>query len=181
MESINTRRKYTPEEVKTDQAIEKCIKYSEKPEELRALLGELSVSVELDGIKKYFSEDTTPRLCGKITIERKPRRPAVFSFGFSINDTEAFQPPKGHNWDEQRKNSRINAKKREEFQHDLLYTVLACCASDYYCPKSFVDFCGEYGYSTDSIKARDTHRACLEQSAKLENIFRPAEVEALPR
>ena len=38
-------------------------------------------------------------------------------------------------------------------------------------PLGFDDFCNEYGYSNDSIKALETHRAVLENHAGLRKVF----------
>ena len=51
------------------------------------------------------------------------------------------------------------------------YSVLACCSSDYYCPETVEDFCGEFGYDEDSRKAEKLHKACLKQSKKLQAFF----------
>ncbi len=63
---------------------------------------------------------------------------------------------------------------------DLLYGVLCSVRSDYYCSKRFNDFCDDYGYDNDSIKAKKIWESCLEQSGELETIFRQSEVDCLP-
>jgi len=51
------------------------------------------------------------------------------------------------------------------------YSVLACCSSDYYCPETVEDFCGEFGYDEDSRNAEKLHKAYLKQSKKLQAFF----------
>ena len=49
------------------------------------------------------------------------------------------------------------------------YDILACVEKYGY--DSFSDFCAEFGYSTDSISARETFLACGEEYAWLRRIF----------
>lgn len=59
------------------------------------------------------------------------------------------------------------------------YDVLACISSDVYCPDTFKDFCGEYGYDTDSIEALQTFRRCSRFAKRLREFFTAAELEKL--
>ncbi len=182
------------ETVQSPESIAKCCKYSDNPEALRKLLVELSIGIRFDGIKKHFFDDKEERLTGTFSIERGKRK-IEFAFGFSIRDTEnvLFNPVKTNGWtrfDGERvfinsfgdtyKYKLRKEKWLKEFMNDLLYSCLTSCRSDFYCSKSFEDFCGEYGYDTDSKKAEKTWKACLEQSAKLERIFTAEEIECLP-
>lgn len=57
------------------------------------------------------------------------------------------------------------------------YDILACvekCSYD-----SFSDFCAKFGYSTDSISARETFLACGEEYAGLRRIFTEEQMEKL--
>lgn len=63
-------------------------------------------------------------------------------------------------------------------QHDSLagneptaYDVLACISSDLGCPQGFEEFCSEYGYDEDSIKAMKTFTRCRTFSVKLNAFF----------
>lgn len=51
------------------------------------------------------------------------------------------------------------------------YDVLACLSSSFHTPIEFAEFCADFGYDTDSIKAHKTWLACLEQRAQLNKIF----------
>jgi hypothetical protein len=42
--------------------------------------------------------------------------------------------------------------------------------------ESFSDWCGEFGYSTDSITARSTYKACQRNATRLVNLIGSAEV-----
>ena len=57
------------------------------------------------------------------------------------------------------------------------YDILACLEK--YSYDSFSDFCYEFGYSTDSISARETFLACGEQYAGLRRIFTEEQMEML--
>lgn len=57
------------------------------------------------------------------------------------------------------------------------YDILACVEKYGY--DSFSDFCAEFGYSTDSISARETFLACGEEYVCLRRIFTEEQMEEL--
>lgn len=57
------------------------------------------------------------------------------------------------------------------------YDVLACLEK--YSYDSFSDFCAEFGYSTDSISAREIFLACCEEYVGLRRIFTEEQMEKL--
>lgn len=57
------------------------------------------------------------------------------------------------------------------------YDVLACLTK--YNPGSFGNFCSEYGYDDDSIKAKKTWEAVIEEFEKMESFFSREELEQL--
>ena len=59
------------------------------------------------------------------------------------------------------------------------YDVLACVNGDAYCPETFKDFCAEYGYDEDSIKALQTFRRCSAFAKRLRVFFTEAELTQL--
>lgn len=59
------------------------------------------------------------------------------------------------------------------------YDVLACISGDAFCPETFKDFCAEYGYEEDSIKALQTFRRCSRFTSRLRDFFTPSELEEL--
>ncbi len=59
------------------------------------------------------------------------------------------------------------------------YDVLACISSDVHCAATFEDFCVEFGYETDSIKALQTFRRCSAFGKRLRAFFTQAEIEQL--
>lgn len=63
--------------------------------------------------------------------------------------------------------------------HPSAYDVLACISSDAYCAETFKDFCGEYGYERDSIKALQTFRRCSAFAKRLRAFFTAEELSQL--
>lgn len=59
------------------------------------------------------------------------------------------------------------------------YDVLACVNGDAYCPETFKDFCAEYGYDEDSIKALQAFRRCSAFAKRLRAFFTEAELTQL--
>jgi hypothetical protein len=68
------------------------------------------------------------------------------------------------------KSLKANAKPTE-------YDVLACVEK--YSYDSFSDFCSEFGFSTDSISARERFLACGEEYTGLRRIFTDEQMEKL--
>lgn len=59
------------------------------------------------------------------------------------------------------------------------YSVLACISSDAHTPETFADFCAEYGYESDSIKALQTYRRVSAFAKRLRAFFTADELEQL--
>lgn len=59
------------------------------------------------------------------------------------------------------------------------YCILACLSSDAHCPDTFSDWCSEYGYDEDSLKAKQTWKRCYTFAKRLQAFFTPAELEQL--
>jgi hypothetical protein len=57
------------------------------------------------------------------------------------------------------------------------YHILACLTK--YDPKSFENFCGEFGYDTDSRKAEKTYKAVYSEWEKVKAFFTEEELEIL--
>ena len=90
----------------------------------------------------------------KATGIDRPARKLVFDYWGSIRDAETRREPSA-------------------------YDVLACISGDVYYPESFEDFCAEYGYNEDSIKALQTFRRCSAFAKRLQAFFTEAEIEEL--
>jgi hypothetical protein len=59
------------------------------------------------------------------------------------------------------------------------YSVLACISGDAYPPETFADFCAEYGYESDSIKALQMFRRCDRFAKRLRAFFTESELQDL--
>lgn len=68
-----------------------------------------------------------------------------------------------------------SADKREITAYD----VLACISGDVHCAETFKDFCADFGYEEDSIKALQTFRRCSAFSKRLRAFFTEKEIEEL--
>lgn len=70
-------------------------------------------------------------------------------------------------------------KDAEDGKEPTAYDILACISSDAYTPETFAEFCGEFGYEADSIKALQTFRRVSNFAKRLREFFTTAELEAL--
>jgi len=66
-----------------------------------------------------------------------------------------------------------------EGKRPTAYDVLACLSSDQYCPDNFEEFCGEYGYDTDSIKASKLFKVCSRFAKRIKAFFTITELGEL--
>jgi hypothetical protein len=114
----------------------------------------------------YFDGDKESRARWEITIERADHRPITFMFGASIVDSWAVS--EGHSW-------RRSVKFRKDPPTD--YTILSCVEK--HDPGTFDDFCAEYGYDNDSIKARETYFAMQKQWSGIRGLFNNDELAEL--
>ena len=89
----------------------------------------------------------------RITFQREPHRKRFsLSFWNSVNDVQ-------------------------EHKHPSAYDVLTCLQkSDV---GSFEEFCCEFGYDCDSIKALKTYKATVKEWEKVSGFFTPEEIEEL--
>lgn len=82
----------------------------------------------------------------------------------------------------ERAQTALNARKVSKWRPTkgnppTAYSVLTCLAT--YTPADFAEFCSEYGYSTDSIAARETWQECARQTLALRQMFTSEEMERL--
>ena len=113
------------------------------------------------GYKKHFSDDKECRDVFNITFKREnykinPVNIARFSlkFGQSINESDG------------------NGSNKP-----TAYDVLTCLQK--YDVGTFEDFCGEFGYDTDSRKAEKTYKAVCNEYDKISRFFTTEELEQL--
>ena len=90
---------------------------------------------------KHFPEDKESRYIFNCTLTRKGKR-YTFNFGQSIF-AGSVEP--------------------------TMYDILTCLTK--YNPETFENFCGEYGYNTDSIKALETYKAVQREFNGVNRLF----------
>lgn len=120
----------------------------------------------------------------------------VFDFWGSIADADKLKVavPRLQNLQLQRQNvdqwskntfdlnfgEEMKARERAVAEcHPSAYDVLACISSDVYCPETFAEFCADYGYEADSIKALQTFRRCSAFAKRLRAFFTAEELSQL--
>lgn len=170
---------------KTEESIQRALKYSENPEALTSVLQETEIDCNFLGIFPHFPADKESRLVGNITISRKGKTTS-FHFGFSLHDTETYeykQKPKSYGRYHGKWYPDLMPTIRKDyaaFLDGILYSILCTIRSEFYCEPIFEDFCSEFGFDSDSRKAFETWQACLKQSAQLRPLFSETEIESFP-
>jgi len=177
-----------------------CFEYSEDSEALKDILKDSNINVRSRIGSCPWGEEEL-RLTYSVEMERRGRK-ISFNFYSSIRDTLAFNDdcsqgaykcffPLGakdvyfHDkyTTRLRRNPKLSKAKQEarkEHFKSLLYSILSTCGAEYHCPIVFSEFCDIFGYDTDSMKAKKTWEACLEQSSKLQRLFSEVEIQNFP-
>ena len=115
---------------------------------------------------KHFNDDKVKRDIYKVTFERGNRSFKVM-FGQSIN--ESLTPE----YRELIKNNKQQLLKR----YPLAYDVLVCLQK--YDVGTFKDFCSDFDYNDDSIKAHKTYKAVCDEYKNVCSLWSEAELEML--
>lgn len=109
-----------------------------------------------------------------------PINPLPIEVGEMTADDLACKKYKAH-YDVLRMHERTNVlRELKSLKANAIpteYDILACVEK--YSYDSFSDFCAEFGYSTDSISARETFLACGEEYAGLRRIFTEEQMEKM--
>ena len=120
---------------KTIKAIELCQKYSEAPDTLNTLIGDLSVGVDIQTPAEHWGRTMLP--C-RVTLQRRAK-PYSFTFYGSQHDAEAFLGPL----------SFASARARDKVKRGLLYAILCSVNSEYDIDLQSPE---DFGWNEDSIK-----------------------------
>ena len=154
----------------------------------------------------YWDGETEDRDVYEITLIRGEHR-FKFPFGQSLvasgpwaaylwsGQKQRFFPKKGVEEGLMRELKRINSKKRDlkklpfgnngrldirrnsDFSQPDTYSILTCLTK--YDPGTFEDFCGDFGYDTDSIKALKTYEGVKNKFENLQTLYSDKELEAM--
>ena len=165
------------------------------------LLGKLGIKLQVEFVKfgKHFLGDKEDRDIYKMTLIRGSRR-ASFEFGNSIVDSgvkivnrntgKVFKTFDARD-KKYIKNGKFDAMRFKfacgwQFgscdtivkpKEPTAYDLLACLTK--YEPGTFEDFCGDFGYDTDSRSAEKTYNAVKEEYMKVCSIFSAEEMDQL--
>ena len=133
----------------------------------------------------YFQDDKAPRDIYQIVIVREGHAPWSFEFGQSLAKSAAWVPSHilvslTNPWTSEGRNSIAKALRcsvdrvsRRGTQISgvipTAYEILARIEKTG--PRSFADFCDDYGYNTDSIKAKALWERVLEEACAVQKMF----------
>lgn len=128
----------------------------------------------------------------RVGIERAGNGRLVFDFWGSVADAKALPEAEKRLQDMRLQMQNMEPHLRLNWTHSLharklavealnpsAYDVLACISGDAYTPETFADFCAEYGYETDSIKALQQFRRCDRFAKRLRAFFTEKELTEL--
>jgi len=128
-------------------------------------LTKTAFAYKFTGRKKYWDDDKEKRDVWEIILSKGDRK-FTFTFGQSIVKSA--------------KKIYSNGVWREPWcagKTPTAYDVLACLTK--YPVDSFNDFCDNYGYDDDSIKAENIYKAVLNEYTNLERLYSDKEMELL--
>ncbi|MCK9597963.1 MAG: hypothetical protein M0R06_02910 [Sphaerochaeta sp.] len=143
----------------------------------------VSLSVEYLKHDKHFVDDTETRDIYTITLKRGCRN-FSFSFGQSNNASglytvyPAHPPYKAYKTNKRPKYGTFASfEENENYSIPSAYDVLACLTK--YDPGSFENFCGDFGYDTDSRKAEKIYKDVLNEWHNVCMIWNENEIKML--
>jgi hypothetical protein len=146
---------------------------------------------------KHFQDDKESRDIYKITLKRG-KRSYSFNFGQSIAKSKRFQDKLNkriytqsggnlgdHNYRflyPEKFPKNVYEEKYGDFkviqgEAPNAYDVLACITKND--PYTFENFCSEFGYDTDSRKAKKVYKAVLNEWQNISMLFSDSEIEKL--
>lgn len=119
----------------------------------------------------HFDGDKEERDIYKITLQRGNRK-MVFNFGQSIVNSSIFQPQTDYS-------KGVNAQRilLKMGKTPTPYDILACLQK--YEVGSFENFCDEFGYNVDSIKAEKTYNAVVKEWQEVQKLWSDGEIALL--
>jgi hypothetical protein len=123
------------------------------------------MTTEFLGNMFYFEDDKEKRDVYQVKLERAGES-FTFRFGQSITNSgdKVKRNPKGHTMYDAELISRPGGRIAP-----TAYDVLSCVQK--YDAGTFSDFCGEFGYDTDSRKAEKTYFAVQDEFSGINRIF----------
>jgi hypothetical protein len=163
-------------------------------------LAKTGAIIEVSFLKhdKHFSDDKETRDIYEITIKRDSRS-YKFNFGQSIYHSGEYvvqENLRNKIWIEKETNGKwaftkeeykkihnySNSKeihKNENFEAPNAYDILSCLQK--YDVGTFENFCGDFGYDTDSIKANKVYEAVAKEYLEIKALFNDKELEEMAK
>jgi hypothetical protein len=161
----------------------------------------IKITKTYTGHRKYFDDDKERRSCWHITVTRGDK---AFSYDFGQSVMESyefagerylngdficprFRPLKQGDFKWNQVKDSLSAEIDSQMHQSVRfsktppsdYSLLACMSSDSYVSETFEDWCGDFGYDTDSRKALDTFLKCQKISSDINRFFTKSEIEQL--
>lgn len=173
--------------------VESLIDNSEYTEATNLVSDSMNIEFKAEFLKNdfHFSGDKETRDIYKITLKRGQRKYS-FDFGQSIMKSQYYQDTiKGRtytlNGGCRTGNYSINDIEKYKSggmqltlikgEEPTLYDVLSCLTK--YEVGSFENFCGDFGYESDSIIAKKTYKAVSKEYDKVCSLFSNEDLEVL--
>ncbi len=129
---------------------------------------------------KYFPDDEEKRDIYEIAL-RRGNREYKFKFGQSICNSGQWKvwssPPRIVNGKRPTNTTGCQVERNKDFQEPKPYDVLACVQK--YEVGEFNEFCMDFGYDADSIKALGVYEAVKKEFSELQKLFSDAELEEM--
>jgi hypothetical protein len=168
--------------------------YSEYDIQAKDFLKKTDSEIKITFLKYdyHFLDDSEKRDIYEIVLKRGDRN-FIFKFGNSINSSGEyiFYGNNGKELIHLEKNkdnkpkmyykgialNNGNSKKNKEFKIPTEYDILSCLT--YNNPEDFSNFCLEYGYSEDSIKALKIYEAVKNEYNNLKMLYNNSEMDLL--
>lgn len=153
--------------------------YEIQAEEFLSKAG-IEFKAELIGHEKHFPDDAEERDVYSLTLTRtKSQRSISFRFGQSIvnslPDKEEIREIERKAWHNHTSGALDLRKRRLQVKAPSAYDLLAGIQKSSL--GSFKEFCRDFDYNDDSIKASKTWQAVVEEWFKVESFFTPEELE----
>jgi len=178
-----------------NEKVEQLINESKYNEACDWVAKEFRIELEVKLLKydKHFQDDTEKRDIYKITLKRGSRK-YTFKFGQSVfhsgkyighknlclnklgkylfTEEEVKKMPSFY-----KSPAHHDIKLNKNFEEPKLYNVITCLQK--YDIGTFEDFCGEFGYDEDSLKAERTYNAVRDEYQNICALFSDDELEVL--
>lgn len=135
----------------------------------------ITVNLAKEQKKPSWADENDGERLHYIVKMENPRGGLTIDYWGSIADHEKVEKAKNKTYNYSFQNSKNVQNALEEVKPDA-YSVLACLTIF---DGTFKDFCDEFGYSTDSIKAQETYFEVRRQTGRLLDMYTHKELEEL--